>query len=253
MNARRPHESSSASLSYWMYGHHACAAALRNPRRVTLRIVTTGRAAEALPEARRRRPTVETLDARALDRLVGAGAAHQGVALQVKPLEEMALEELLNEDVARPRILLVLDQVTDPHNFGAILRSAAAFGVAGVVAPRDNSPKESGALAKAASGALDIVPLARVTNLARTLGEMKESGYWVVGLDGAAQETIGAARSTGKIALALGAEGKGLRPLTARHCDLLARIPTAPRMESLNVSNAAAVALYALAAPPQAR
>ena len=181
-----------------------------------------------------------------LGRLVPQDAPHQGLVLDVEPLEDIFLDELLGDDDDRP--LLVLDQVTDPHNVGAILRSAAAFNARGIVTQDRHSPPESGALARAASGALETVPWARVVNLARALDEIATARFWRVGLAGEAQKTlaetiVGSAR----IALVLGAEGEGMRQNTTTHCDELARLPISERVESLNVSNAAAIALYAVA------
>jgi 23S rRNA (guanosine2251-2'-O)-methyltransferase len=175
---------------------------------------------------------------------VGAGsdAVHQGLALMVAPLEPVFLDEVLRGD----QPLLVLDQVTDPHNLGAMLRSAAAFNAAAVILTKDHSAPETAVVAKAASGGLDIVPRVVVTNLASALREIKEAGYWVAGLSGDAKQTIREAKLNRKTALVLGAEGKGLRRLTAESCDVLVRLPMSERMESLNVSNAAAIALYSV-------
>jgi 23S rRNA (guanosine2251-2'-O)-methyltransferase len=171
-------------------------------------------------------------------------APHQGVVVEAEPLEEVWLGDLLG-DAAERAVLLVLDQVTDPHNVGAILRSAAAFGAVGIVTQDRHSPPESGALAKAASGALERVPWARVVNLARALEEIGEAGFWRVGLAGEAKMELKDALGPPRIALVLGAEGPGLRPNTREHCDALARLPINDAVESLNVSNAAAVSLYA--------
>ena len=180
-----------------------------------------------------------------LGRLVPQDAPHQGLVLEVEPLDDLFLDELLGEDDNRP--LLVLDQVTDPHNVGAILRSAAAFGARGIVTQDRHSPPESGALARAASGALETVPWVRVVNLARALEDMAAAGFWRIGLAGEAERTLAETLGPPKIALVLGAEGEGMRQNTATHCDELARLPISSSVESLNVSNAAAIALYAVA------
>jgi 23S rRNA (guanosine2251-2'-O)-methyltransferase len=179
-----------------------------------------------------------------LARLVPRDAPHQGLVLDCAPLEELALDYLPEADARHP--VLVLDQVTDPHNLGAILRSAAAFGAAAVITQDRHAPPESGTVAKAASGALEVLAWVRVVNLARALEELAEAGYWRIGLAGEAPAVFADVLQSGPVALVLGAEGEGLRPNVAAHCDALARLPIAPGVESLNVSNAAAVALYAL-------
>jgi 23S rRNA (guanosine2251-2'-O)-methyltransferase len=175
---------------------------------------------------------------------VPGDAPHQGVVIEAEPLEDIWLADLLSRSAERS-VLLVLDQVTDPHNVGAILRSAAAFGAVGMVTQDRHSPPEGGALAKAASGALERVPWARVVNLARALDEIAEAGFWRIGLDGEASAELKDALGPQRVALVLGAEGAGLRQNTREHCDALARLPITDAIESLNVSNAAAVALYA--------
>jgi 23S rRNA (guanosine2251-2'-O)-methyltransferase len=187
---------------------------------------------------------VTLADVADLGRLVPGDAPHQGVVLEVEPLEESWLADLLAEAGERST-LLVLDQVTDPHNVGAILRSAAAFGALGIVTQDRHSPAESGALAKAASGALERVPWVRVVNLARALEEIAEAGFWRIGLAGDAETDLKAALGPPRVALVLGAEGPGMRANTREHCDAVARLPISAAVESLNVSNAAAVALYA--------
>ena len=167
------------------------------------------------------------------------------VRLRIEQIGEMHLADLLDAEADRP--LVVLDQVTDPHNVGAILRSAAAFGAAALVTQDRHAPPEGGALAKAASGALEIVPWVRVVNLARALEDIAEAGYWRIGLAGEAEAEFAEALPTGPVALVLGAEGEGLRHNIAAHCDALARLPMSGAIESLNVSNAAAIALYAIA------
>lgn len=185
-------------------------------------------------------------DAADLGRLVPRDAPHQGAVIEVEALEEVWLDDLLAR-APEGAILLVLDQVTDPHNVGAIMRSIAAFGAIGMVTQDRHSPPESGALAKAASGALETVPWVRVINLARALDETAEAGFWRIGLEAECDIDIADALGPARVALVLGAEGPGLRPNTREHCDALARLPITGAIESLNVSNAAAVALYAAA------
>jgi 23S rRNA (guanosine2251-2'-O)-methyltransferase len=187
---------------------------------------------------------VTLADVADLGRLVPGDAPHQGVVVEVEPLEEVWLEDLFT-DAPERAVLLVLDQVTDPHNVGAILRSAAAFGAIGIVTQDRHSPPESGALAKAASGTLETVPWVRTVNLARALEDIAEAGFWRIGLAGDAETDLKDALGPNRVALVLGAEGPGLRPNTREHCDALARLPIKSSVESLNVSNAAAVALYA--------
>lgn len=180
-----------------------------------------------------------------LDALLPPDAIHQGAALMVDPLPSPPMERLL-ESTTGP--VLVLDQVTDPRNVGAILRSAAAFGAAALVVQERHAPQETGALARAASGALEVVPILREVNLARALEQLKKCGLWVVGLEAAGPVTLAQSGLTGRrVALVLGAEGEGLRRLTRETCDELVRLPIHAAMESLNVSAAAAVALYELA------
>jgi len=225
------------------WGQHAVAAALANPERVIRSIKGTREALGGfeLPAD----VPVEFCDVADLGRLVPRDAPHQGVVIEVEPLDDLHLADVIDADAARP--ILVLDQVTDPHNVGAILRSAAAFDAAAIVTQDRHAPPESGTVAKAASGGLEIVPWVRVVNLARALEELAEAGYWRVGLAGEAEEPLAAVLGTGPVALVLGAEGEGLRPNVAAHCDALARLPISAAMESLNVSNAAAIALYAVA------
>ena len=230
-------------VRFW--GRHAVEAALLNPDRVHRKLWATR---EAVAELNGELPadfTVEYASPADLARLVARDAPHQGLVLDCAPLEDLGLDDLPEADPARP--IIVLDQVTDPHNMGAILRSAAAFDAAAIVTQDRHAPAESGTVAKAASGALEIVPWVRVVNLSRSLEDLAEQGYWRIGLDGGASALFGSVLQTGPIALVLGAEGEGLRQNVAGHCDVLARLPIAAAMESLNVSNAAAVALYAMA------
>ena len=183
-----------------------------------------------------------------LARLVPSDAPHQGMVAEVDPLEEIWLGDLMAQGEGDHRPLVVLDQVTDPHNVGAILRSAAAFGALGIVTQDRHAPPESGTVARAASGALESVPWVRVVNLARSLDEIGEAGFWRIGLTGHAPRTLAETLSTQKTAIVVGAEGEGMRQNTETHCDELAKLPISDAVESLNVSNAAAIALYAIAA-----
>ncbi|MEA3060738.1 MAG: rRNA (guanosine2251-2-O)-methyltransferase [Sphingomonadales bacterium] len=226
------------------WGRHAVAAALANPDRDVVRLWVTREAAAELELP----PCVATTfaDAADLGRMVPRDAPHQGIVAEVERLDDLLLADLI-DDAPERRPLLVLDQVTDPHNVGAILRSAAAFDALGLVTQDRHAPPESGALAKAASGALETVPWVRVVNLARALEEIAEAGFWRIGLAGEAELALAEALGPARVALVLGAEGEGMRHNTAQHCDALARLPIGARMESLNVSNAAAIALYAAA------
>jgi 23S rRNA (guanosine2251-2'-O)-methyltransferase len=224
----------------WLYGLHATQAALANPRRQILRLLATENAAQRLGTlVARRGLRTEPATPRDLDRLLGAETVHQGVALEVEPLPPIALDE-----VDPAGLLLLLDQVTDPQNVGAALRSAAAFGAAGLVMTERHSPSLHGALAKAASGAVDIVPMVLVKNLAQTLTELGERGVLRIGLAEEADVALETAELTRPLAIVLGAEGKGMRQLTREHCDLVCRISTQSSLASLNVSNAAAIALH---------
>jgi len=224
------------------WGKHAVAAALDNPDRIVLKAWATREAANFMQF-----PAdvgVTLADVADLGRLVPPDAPHQGVVIEVEPLDNPWLGDVLAE-APEKGVLLVLDQVTDPHNVGAILRSAAAFGAIAIVTQDRHAPPESGALAKAASGTLERVPWVRVVNLARALEEIAEAGFWRIGLAGEAQATLGEALGPKRVALVLGAEGPGMRANTREHCDALAKLPISSAVESLNVSNAAAIALYA--------
>ena len=242
----RPSQAPAGRPRFW--GRHAVTAALANPERVVRKIMGTREALAALAIP----PVIPVTyaDVADLARLVPADAPHQGLVAEVDALEEVWLGDLLEQGAGDPkgrqRPLLVLDQVIDPHNVGAILRSAAAFDALGIVTQDRHAPPESGALARAASGALELVPWVRVVNLARALDEVAEAGFWRVGLAGEATQTLSEAMGGPRVALVLGAEGEGMRQNTAAHCDELARLPISARVESLNVSNAAAVALYAV-------
>jgi 23S rRNA (guanosine2251-2'-O)-methyltransferase len=228
----------------WLWGRHPVLAALANPARKGMGrlLATEDRAAEI--ERDRLAPNghrVEIVDGPALARMLPAGAVHQGLAFKVQPLEGVALD-----DIADPAsgVIVMLDQLTDPQNVGAIFRSALAFGAKGIVVQDRHSPALAGALAKAAAGATERLPCARVTNLSRALERLADLGWRAVGLDGAAEQTLDQALDDRPTVLVMGSEGDGVRRLVAEHCDVMAKIPMPGGFESLNVSNAAAVALY---------
>jgi 23S rRNA (guanosine2251-2'-O)-methyltransferase len=238
---RKARQATKAENRPRFWGRHAVAAALANDERQIHRVWVT-REAAAQYDIPKEIP-VTFADAADLGRLVPKDAPHQGIVAEVERLDDLLLADLLDR-AEDHKPLLVLDQVTDPHNVGAILRSAAAFGALGIVTQDRHAPPESGALAKAASGALETTPWVRVVNLARALDDMAAAGFWRIGLTGGAGMTLAEALGPARVALVLGAEGEGMRHNTEAHCDALARLPIGG-IESLNVSNAAAVALYA--------
>lgn len=234
-----------------MFGLHAVRDALENPARTRLRLVVTKNAADRLAEAIAAAGIVpELADARKFPVPLDPGSVHQGAALEVRPLDWGGLDALC-DPAGGGAVAVLLDRVTDPHNAGAVLRSAEVFGARAVIAPARHAAPETGALAKAASGALERQPYLRVRNLGEAMAGLRELGYVLLGLDGAAGETLEAALAatgTGRpVALVLGAEGPGLRESTRAACDRVVRIGAAGAFGSLNVSNAAAVALYAAA------
>ena len=238
-----------AAETVWLFGLHAVRDALENPRRDRLRLVVTKNAADKLaPAIATSGMTPELSDARKFAAPLDPQSVHQGAALEARALDWGRLEDVAQGDGLRAPRVVLLDRVTDPHNVGAILRSAEVFGARAVIAPLHHSAPETGALAKTASGALERQPYLRVKNLAQAMERLKDMGYLVLGLDGEAATTLEAAldgRRDRPVALVLGAEGPGLREKTRETCDVLVRIPFASDFGSLNVSNAAAVALYA--------
>jgi 23S rRNA (guanosine2251-2'-O)-methyltransferase len=246
--AKRGHRPSQASSNRpRFYGRHAVLAALENPERIVRKIWGTHEALAGLDIP----STIPVTFANAADlgRLVPNDAPAQGLVAEVDPLEEIWLGDLLAQGAGDNRPLIVLDQVTDPHNVGAILRSAAAFNALGIVTQDRHAPSETGTLARSAAGTLEVVPWCRVVNLARALEEIAEAGFWRIGLTGHAKGTLAEVMANQqKIALVLGAEGEGMRQNTEAHCDELAKLPISDKVESLNVSNAAAIALYAVTA-----
>lgn len=234
----------------WLFGKHAVLAALNNPARNIKRLLVTKRGAEQYltefsainQDVRPLNP--EIIQPELLEKNLPADCVHQGIALLTNPLPNKHIKDccIITDDESH--LILILDQVTDPHNVGAIIRSAAAFGARAIISTDRHSPPESGTLAKSASGSLEVIPWIRVTNLGRALDELAEMGYWRLGMDGAAKLSIRQADFGKNIALVMGAEGRGLRKGTQSHCDALIKLPIQRTVESLNVSNAAAIALY---------
>ncbi|MSO77118.1 MAG: 23S rRNA (guanosine(2251)-2'-O)-methyltransferase RlmB [Alphaproteobacteria bacterium] len=250
-DARRTVQRRGAPAGVWLYGIHAVLAAIANPDRKIVRLIATpeliSRFDEALTQARTARggdlPPLEEVDRQTIDNRLAKGAVHQGIAAEAGALPELGVEDICRNPAPRAAVL-VLDQVTDPQNVGAILRTAAGLGAIAVLTPERGAPEATGALAKAASGALERVPLVHVVNLRRALETLKTAGFWCVGLDHTADRTLEQVALPERAALVLGAEGNGLRRLTRETCDLLVAIPIGPAVDSLNVSTAAAIALY---------
>jgi 23S rRNA (guanosine2251-2'-O)-methyltransferase len=223
-----------------LYGWHTVTAALANPERQIRKLWLTENAARRLADDNiQLQVAPEIVRPEVIDRRLGPDAVHQGLLAEAEPLPSPDIDTL-----AQQGIVLVLDQITDPHNVGAIMRSAAAFAVKAVVTTARHSPEATGVLAKSASGALELVPMVTVTNLARALNEMNDQGFMTVGLDSAGSENLGTIALQQPLALVLGAEGKGLRQLTRDTCSVLARLDMPGEIKSLNVSNAAVLALY---------
>jgi 23S rRNA (guanosine2251-2'-O)-methyltransferase len=222
----------------WIYGTHAVLAAMANPKRKVLDLRATRNAAQDLPEGTR----VNLIEGDELAAKLPAGAVHQGIAVRVTPLETIEIDEAI-PDVAG--IVLVLDQVTDPQNIGAVFRSAAAFGVRAIIQQDRKAPPITGSLAKAAVGGIELVPDVRVVNISQTIKQLSDDGWLTVGLSGEADKDLADVLDGRPVVLVMGAEGKGLRHLVGERCDVLARIPIGAQMESLNVSAASAIALYA--------
>ena len=236
-----------------LYGKHAVLSALANPRRHIHRLLLTiesrdslqGKIEEALNAGGHKNIEILALDKRDIEDRLPPGAVHQGIALEAETPQSMHIEDIINQTEADAKAtIVILDQATDPHNIGAIMRSAAAFGAIAVVIQDRNSPVITGSMAKAASGALEHVALVRTKNLVRAMDRLKAAEYWCIGLEGTATQTLAESRLSGRVALVLGAEGTGLRRLTRANCDLLVKVRMSNAVESLNLSNAAAIALY---------
>ncbi len=219
----------------WIYGKHSAIAALNNPARTISRLVASKNTAAELKLPN----NAEIMDEVRIAALVGKDAVHQGIAVQTSQLEETELR-----DIELGNLVILLDQVTDPHNVGAILRTASAFAATAVITTERNSPSETGVLAKAASGALEYIEYIRTGNLSEAMLYLKKQGFWIAGLDGESDNSIEEIKAYEKLAIVMGAEGQGLRHKTREYCDFLVKIPMDERQESLNVSNAAAIALW---------
>lgn len=226
-----------------IYGRHPVALALQNKHRQVCDLYCLKGSADSLNLPNGLIPRIVSKEY--LDALVGKDAVHQGLVARCRPLPAVSLDDLIR--TLQPRetaVILILDQVTDPHNIGAILRSAVAFDAAAVIIPEAGAPDETGTLAKSASGALELIPLVRVPNLSRAMAKLKENGFWCIGMDGYADTCIGDQKLPAKSAFVMGSEGSGMRRLTQESCDYTTKLPINPAIESLNVSNAAALTLY---------
>lgn len=239
-------------IPYWIFGIHASLAAISNPQRACERIILADTANPDLESevaiAQKRvpgRPDVERLKRKEVEGLLPPGSIHQGLAVLAPPLENSSIEDIIDHCQGSTIVsVVVLDQATDPRNIGAVMRSAAAFGALAVIVQDRHAPHITGTLCKAASGAVERVPLVRAVNLSRAIGTLKTAGFWAAGLDPGAKQTLAEADLSGLVALVLGAEGKGLRRLTRDTCDQLLKVPISQAAGSLNLSNAAAIALY---------
>ncbi len=249
---RGRNEGGNSSQDNWLYGDHAVMAALANPNRKIKRLLLTKSKRENLKDHENDLVSsisaTETVLSDQLKDILPENAIHQGIALLANPLHNWGIEDVPkicgDDDFAS---VAVLDQVTDPHNVGAVLRSAAAFGISAIIMPDRHSPPITGVMARSASGAVEMVPIIRVNNLSRALDILAEFGFWRIGMDGQADKDLDdTVQNVDKVALVLGSEGKGLRRLTAEKCDLLGKLPMSGKIESLNVSNAAAIAFYEL-------
>ena len=238
------------SQGIWLYGRHAVEAALSNPQRSCIQFIATKDGLDTLSQPTHKKAhQIENriVEKHELDAVLPPDSLHQGLALCVLPLPCLHPDDLIHMSADRTHcVVVILDRVTDPRNIGAVLRSAAAFGALGIIVPDRHAPEETGTLAKAASGALEHVPLVRVSNLARALTTLQQGGFWIAGMTAHHSVPLHKAGLSGKIGLVLGSEGTGMRPLTEKHCDLLVHLPIEGRVESLNVSNAAAIGLYEL-------
>lgn len=227
----------------YLYGKHPVSLALANKRRVVREVLVLSGSLDKIQIPKN--VPFKIVSKEQLDSLVGKEAVHQGIVARCQPLPQYDVMDLVDEVADKEHALfVVLDQVTDPHNIGAVLRSAAAFNACGVIVPQNGAPDETGVLAKSASGALELIPLVKVKNLTRAMQELKENGFWCIGLDGYAKHSVYQSKLPKKCVIVMGSEGDGLRRLTSENCDDTVKLPMNPAVESLNVSNACAIALY---------
>lgn len=237
------HTQKKESKDIFLFGRHPIELALQNKRRTILELYHTKEALTGLTIP----PAVKAkcVDKPFLDSLVGRDTIHQGLVARVLPLSQPTLDDIIRKVKGQETALIViLDQITDPHNVGAILRSSVAFDADAVIMPEAGAPTEAGTLAKSASGALELIPLIRVANLSRTMEKLKKEDFWCIGLDGYAKDSIASAKLPKRCAFVMGSEGDGMRRLTQENCDYSVKLPMNPIIESLNVSNAAALTLY---------
>lgn len=237
------------SSANYIYGRHPLAAAIANPQRQINKILCTAENADELRRqcsAAQRSPALVTIvDRKEIERLLPQNAVHQGMAAAVRELEDYTLEEICILADRQPDChVLILDQVTDPQNIGAIIRSCVAFNTLALIMQDKNSPTETGTMAKASAGMIEHLPICRVTNLSRAVEQLKTAGFWTIGMDGYAQTTVDQLKKGGKTAIIMGSEGKGMRRLVEESCDITVRLPISDKVESLNVATAAAIALY---------
>ncbi len=231
----------SPNKTYYIYGKHACLAAISNKSRIIHKIYITEENKNLISINNNSKLEVITSNSRDISCLLGKDVVHQGITALVSPLYNNNLE---SSKFRENSTLAILDQVTDPHNLGAIIRTAAAFSLSGVIIPSDNSPPENAIVAKTSSGALETIPIYRVTNISSSIAWLKKQDFWVIGLDNDSNTMIKQDIFKGKTCIVLGAEGKGIRKLTKENCDLMVKIPIDTKIESLNVSNAASIAFY---------
>jgi 23S rRNA (guanosine2251-2'-O)-methyltransferase len=229
------------SKHYFLYGIHPSIAALNNPRRKIKEVICTQAIFEKYSNLISGHP-YKIFEQNKISELLSENSVHQGIALQVEPLPSYNIEDL--DENAENLKVAILDQISDPHNIGAIIRSAAAFGIDSIILTEDNSPQENAIIAKSSSGCLEEVKIIRITNLSSAIKTLKKKGFWIVGLDSNTDKQFDSKIAKGRVAIALGAEGKGLRRLTKESCDFLVKINMSDKAESLNVSNAAAIVFY---------